>query len=343
METRNCWLFALLALTSSVVADDRPILSGPLADVLELDGLDAPEGFASPLAAVTAIQVGQIRGANLAPTIPDGIELEENVVYGRVGDTRLWLDLYSPTETSELRPGLVLIHGGAWTGGSKSDYRCYGVTFAEMGYVVASIDYRLLPGSRYPAQVEDSKCAIRWVRANAEDLGVDPDRIAVMGGSAGGHLAMMVGYTSDVAELEGEGGHADVSSSVNAVIQLYGPVDFTLPTVLESEFSRNILLSFLGTSYEDDPEAYQTSSPIHYLDADDPPTLILHGTIDDIVQIDQADTLATRLDELEQTYLYDRLPGWPHAMDMARDVNYRVVRLSEAFLDHVWSESAATP
>jgi acetyl esterase/lipase len=342
MHASARWLVAiLLILCSPGIADDRPILSGPLADVLDLADLDAPEGFANGQAAAAALQRGEIRWAELNPEIPDGIELRQDVVYGRVGNTRLQLDLYSPEGTDELRPGLVLIHGGAWMGGSKSDYRCYGVSFAEKGFVVASIDYRLLPASRYPAQVEDSKCAIRWMRANAAELGVDPERMAVMGGSAGGHLAMMVGYSSDVAELEGDGGHEEVASSVSAVIQLYGPVDFTLPTVLESEFSRDVLLKFLGSSYEDNPELYQTSAPIHYLDAGDPPTLILHGTIDDVVQIDQADTLAARLDELDQTYLYDRLPGWTHAMDMARDVNFRVVRLSEAFLDHVWSEAAA--
>lgn len=342
MVTRNIGLLGvLLSLASYAAADDRPVLSGPLADVIDVSELDAPQGFETPQAVMTAIQQGQVRIADLQPTIPDDIELQENIVYGRVGDTRLRLDLYSPPDSDEPKPGLVLIHGGAWTGGSKSDYRCYGVSFAEMGYVVASIDYRLLPAAKYPAQVEDSKCAIRWMRANAADLGVDPDRIVVLGGSAGGHLAMMVGYSSDVAELEGDGGHPDVSSSVSAVIQLYGPVDFTLPTVLENQFSRDVLLAFLGSSYEDNPEAYQTSAPIHYIDADDPPTLILHGTIDDVVRIDQADALATKLDELGQTYLYDRLPGWPHGMDMARDVNYRVVRLSEAFLDHVWSEAAA--
>lgn len=327
-------LVAVVPLATSLVADDQPILSGPLSEVLEVDGLVAPPGFPNLQAVQAAIVRGEVQMADLIPRIPASVELRENVEYGRIRNIRLRLDLYAPTTSSEPRPGLILIHGGAWVGGSKEDYRCYGVTFAEMGYVVASIDYRLAPQWHYPAQVEDAKCAVRWMRANAEELGVDPDRIAVMGGSAGGHLAMMVGYSSDVPELEGEGGHAEVSSSVSAVVQLYGPVDFTLPTVLDDPTSMELLRTFLGVTYQANPELYQTSSPIHYLDVDDPPTLILHGTIDTVVRIDQADTLAARMNELHQSYLYDRLPGWTHAMDMARDVNYRVVRLTEMFLEH---------
>lgn len=326
-----------LCLAASVAADDRPILSGPLVDVLDVEGLVAPPGFPNLQAVQAAILQGQVPMADLIPRIPASVALRENVEYGRVRNERLRLDVYMPTDSSEPRPGLILIHGGAWVGGSKSDYRCYGVTFAEMGYVVASIDYRLAPQWHYPAQVEDAKCAVRWMRANAEELGVDPERIAVMGGSAGGHLAMMVGYSSNVPELEGNGGHEGVSSSVSAVIQLYGPVDFTLPTVLNDPTSMELLRTFLEATYQANPELYQASSPIHYLDADDPPTLMLHGTIDSVVRIDQADTLAARMDELNQTYFYDRLPGWPHAMDITRDVNYRVVRLTGMFLEHVWS------
>lgn len=335
---RSCFVTTLCLLASAVHADDRPILSGPLAAVLDIGDLTAPEGFANGQAAMAAMIGGQVRMADLAPAIPRGVELEEDVVYGRNGNNRLMLDLYSPADGDEPRPAIVLIHGGAWMGGSKSDYRCYGVAFAEMGFVVASIDYRLLPSSRYPAQVEDCKCAVRWMRANAEELGVDPDRIAVFGGSAGGHLAMMVGYSSDVAELEGNGGHEDVSSEVSAVITLYGPAAFTLPTVLNNPQSCELLEAFLGASYQREPELWETSSPIHYLDEGDPPTLILHGTVDDIVGVDQSDALAVCMDELGLTYLYDRLPGWPHAMDVSRDVNYRVVRLTEEFLKHVLAE-----
>jgi acetyl esterase/lipase len=275
-----------------------------LAEALDAAELTAPVGFPNMQACMAAIGSGQVRRAELAPVIPQGIDLQENVVYGRNGNDRLRLDLYSPTDADEPRPALVLIHGGAWIGGSKTDYRCYGVAFAELGYVVASIDYR----------------------------------IAVLGGSAGGHLAMMIGYSSDVAELEGNGGHGGFPSEVSAVVTLYGPATFTLPTVLNNPQSCQLLEAFLGTTYDRNPELWESSSPIHHLDADDPPTLIMHGTIDDIVGIDQSDALAAQMDELGQSYLYDRLPGWPHAMDMTRDVNYRVVRLTDMFLDHVWSQ-----
>ena len=140
---------------------------------------------------------------------------------------------------------------------------------------------------------------------------------------------MMVGYSSDVPELEGEGGNAGVSSGVRAVVNLYGPADLTTPFGVESPLVKN----FLGGRTFDEAEAvYRRASPITHLSKDDPPTLIFHGTIDDTVQIAQADLLAARLKALGVPFRYDRLEGWPHGLDLSRVVNERARKTMLKFL-----------
>ena len=124
-------------------------------------------------------------------------------------------------------PAVLFLHGGAWKGGYRQIYHYYCTKFAEHGFVAATASYRFTGEAPFPAAVEDVKCAVRWLRANAEKRGIDPNKIGVAGGSAGGHLAMMIGYSSDVPELEGKGGHAETSSRVQAVVDLYGPTDLT--------------------------------------------------------------------------------------------------------------------
>ena len=201
---------------------------------------------------------------------------------------------------------------------------------AEQGYVVATVSYRLSDVAPFPAAVQDVKCAVRWLRANAERLHVDPDRIAMAGGSAGGHLSMMAGYVTDNPELEGTGGHPEVSSRVQAVVNLYGPTDLT------TDFARDndVVVKFLGgESYADKPELYRLASPNTHVSADDPPTLILHGSIDTVVPIDQAELLVDKLKEAGVPYEYDRVEGWPHTMDLEANVNRHCLAKIEEFLD----------
>ena len=146
---------------------------------------------------------------------------------------------------------------------------------------MATVGYRLSGEAKYPAAVQDTKCAVRWLRANAAANNMDPNRIAVMGGSAGGYLAMMIGYSSDVPELEGDGGNPGVSSRVNVVVDAYGPTDLTAPIAQTAPQ----VTSFLGKSYADDPDLFRKASPITYLTPDDPPTLIFQGTVDDTVPV----------------------------------------------------------
>jgi acetyl esterase/lipase len=235
-----------------------------------------------------------------------------------VGDRPLLLDLYTPkNRVGSPVPGLLFFHGGSWKSGKREDYRIYATWFASRGYVVATASYRLKQVSLFPAALEDGKAAVRWMRDNATKLGIDPDRLVVLGGSAGGHLAMMVGYTADDPSFEGQSGTSGVSSRVAAVVDFYGPANLTTPFGQAASVVRD----FLGKKYIEDPALWRRASPQFHLKADAPPTLVFHGTIDDIVPIDQGDSLVAKLRELGVPYEYYRMDGWPHTMDLAVPVN----------------------
>lgn len=302
-------------------------------------GDQPPPGYQSRRLVELAIFTGQLALVNVKPPLPESVELVEGIEYGRAGDVSLQLDLYTPKNIEHPTAGLILIHGGSWKSGRREDYRYYGIKFAEQGYVVASISYRLLQVAPFPAAVEDTKCAVRWLRAHAEQHHVDPSRIAVFGGSAGGHLAMMVGYSSDVPELEGDGGNNEVSSRVQAVVDLYGPVDLT------TEYARkkSKIAKFIGKPYDEATQVYKLASPITHITQDDPPTLILHGTIDELVPIRQADLLDEALKKAGVSHQYYRLEGWPHAMDISQVVNdYCVERMLQFFETYLAQPDAAT-
>ena len=281
----------------------------------------APPGFKNQDEAFKAVMGNQVKVIMPAAPVPlpEGVTEQKDIEYGKVGDRALLLDLYTPAKIDKPAPGLIFIHGGGWSSGNRTDYKYYTVRYAKRGYVVATVSYRFSQEAPFPAAVQDAKCAARWMRANAAKNHMDPDRIAVIGGSAGGYLAQMVGYSAGVAELEGDGGNPGVSSRVQAVVDLYGPCD------IDSEGARNVgvVKKFLGKSYDEDPELYKKASPIRYVTKDAPPTLIFQGTIDEIVPMAQSDLLAGKLKELGVPYEYEKFEGWPHTMDVAVDVNRR--------------------
>ena len=297
---------------------------------------EPPKGYPTVNALYLSYALGWIDILDPAGDIPvpTGVIEKKDVEYGRVGERKLVLDLYTPKDLDKPVPGLIFIHGGGWTKGDKADYKYYTVRFAERGYVVATMGYRFVQEAAFPGCVEDTKCAVRWMRANADELHVDPERIAVIGGSAGAYLAMMAGYSATEPRLEGQGGHAGVSSAVAAVVDLYGPTDLTAPEARDHP----TVTSFLKQSYEANPDLYELASPLHHVDAKDPPTLIFQGTLDDLVPVAQSDKLAALLEAVGVPCWYDRLDGFPHTMDVARPVNERVQRLMTAFFDQFLSE-----
>ena len=328
MNNRN--LFLTLLLMSLLTLGGMPIVGAAIEDP---SAPPVPPGFASADDLMKAITSGKIELISLFNDIPDSISAETNIVYGKGGDRDLQLDLYRPKKADQPLPLIIFIHGGGWKGGQRTDMSYYCLRFAEKGYITATISYRFSKEAPFPAAVQDTKCAIRFLRANAAKFGIDPDKIAVSGNSAGGHLSLMAGYSSDVPGLEGDGGNAGVSSRVQVVVDFYGPVDLT------TEFARQqgVVKDFLGKkTWEEDPEIYKQASPITCLTQDDPPTLIFHGTIDNIVPVEQADQLEKRLKELGIPCLYERIEGWPHTMDLARSINDRCCYfMDKFFVEHL--------
>ena len=289
-----------------------------------------PQGYANEQAVMNAIVLGQIKlidAKNIS--LPDNVQEILDVEYGTGGERKLQLDLYLPKGRTKATPAIIFIHGGAWKSGKRSDMKFYCVKFAEKGYVTATVTYRLMDEAPFPAAVQDVKCAVRWLRANAAKYQIDPEHIAVSGNSAGGHLSMMIGYSNDPS-LEGSGGNNNVSSRVCAVINFYGPTDLTTDFAKKQELVREFIG---GKTFDEAPDAYKLASPLFHLTRDDPPTLIFHGTIDSTVPIAQADKLADKLKELGIDYVYERYDGWPHIMDLAEDVNRRCVYRMEQFLE----------
>ncbi len=289
---------------------------------------DPPPGYKSMAAVQAAILTGKLKLIDGEIEVPDSVLLTQDIEYGQGGGESLKLDLYQRKGLDHPVPAILFIHGGGWSKGGRNDYHFYCVKFAELGYVVATASYRLVPEWQYPAAVHDVKCAVRWLRANAMKYHIDPEMIGVAGGSAGGHLSMMVGYSSDVPELEGDGGNDDVSSQVQAVVNLYGPTDLTVPVAAEHP----TVLAFFGDNKIDEVRTdYEQASPLTHVTEDDPPTLIIQGTIDDLVPVSQADALALKLHEVGVPFRYDRLTGWPHTLDLAEVINVRCRRLMREF------------
>jgi acetyl esterase/lipase len=290
----------------------------------------APSGYSSEKEVKAAFLSGKLKAIDLTIDVPDTVTVQKNIEYGKGGDKALQLDLYSPKERTHPLPAILFLHGGGWTSGYRQIYHYYCTKFAEHGFVVATASYRLAGEAPFPAAVQDVKCAVRWMRANAKKLGIDPNRIAVAGGSAGGHLAMMIGYSSDVPELEGKGGNANTSSRVQAVVDLYGPTDLT------DDFAKSrgeVKRLMGGKTFAEAPDAYRLASPVTHVTKDDPPTLILHGSIDSTVPIHQAEILVEKLKKAGVVCEYDRVEGWPHTMDLDASVNRHCMAKMFEFLD----------
>lgn len=278
---------------------------------------------------MAAIAQGKVKLISQPREIPAGVKEIKNLEYCKVGDHSLQLDLYEPEKLSGPVPLLIFIHGGGWTGGSRDIYKFYTVRYAQKGYAAATVSYRFSGEAPFPAAVEDVKCAVRWLRAHAKDYQLDPAHFAALGGSAGGHLSLMLGYSPQAKEFDRSGGNPNVSSAVQAVVDFYGPVDLT------TDFAQKagVVKKFMGgKSYAEAADLYRRASPITYLTKQAPPTLILHGTIDDTVPIEQSDLLAAKLKELQVPCVYDRLEGWPHTMDLAEPVNVRCRYFIDQFL-----------
>lgn len=250
------------------------------------------------------------------------VTVERDLVFGRGGRTELRLDIAWPRDGEGPFPAIVMLHGGAWRIGDRS-FLSMPVSglgdqsvieyFASRGFVAISPSFRLVPTALFPAQLEDCKAAIRWLRANAARYKADPDRIAASGYSSGGHLACLLGLTDRADGFEGTGGHADQSSRVHAVVDMFGPTDL-LSNDWIPFLERNVLQPLIGAGRAEKPELYRRASPMTYLRKDRrlPPFLVMHGAADRVVPLSQSKQLVARLEELGAKPRYVEVEGEGH-------------------------------
>ena len=240
-----------------------------------------------------------------------GVRVEKGIVY-LDGDRKEKADLYFPATmpADKKLPALVWIHGGGWSSGVRDAKREVSVcsTLARNGYVMMSIDYILSDRKQavWPTNLWDCKTAVRWLRKNADHLGVDADRIGVAGGSAGGHLAAMVALTTPADGLDPQAPFGDVSCAVKCCVDLYGIADigsYHDVTMLEKKFAEA-------------PELYRAASPVTYVRSNSVPILICHGTADTTVSIQQSELFDQTLTRSGVVHHFEAVTNAAHTFDL---------------------------
>jgi acetyl esterase/lipase len=287
----------------------------------------APKGYMNETLLNTAYALGMLDLIESEPPVPDDVEAIKDITFKKTDDVDLQLDIYRQKGLQTPAPTLVFIHGGAWKKGKRQDYLPYLIDYAKKGYVTVTVSYRLSKVAKFPAAAQDVNCGIKWIKQHAEQYGIDPDRMALIGGSAGGHLSLLLGYGGDESLFNQDCAEGP-DSKVKAIVDFYGPVDLTTPYAITTEQ----VLSFMGATYAEIPKMYELASPSTFITPDDPPTLIFQGTIDSLVPVSQSDSLESWLQQAGVPVDYHRLKGWPHTMDAAREVNEYCQFYIDAFL-----------
>lgn len=278
--------------------------------------LAPPKGYMNEMFMKISYGLGILDLIETEPAVPDEIMGIKDIEYKYIDSTSLQLDIYKLKDLKKPAPVMIFIHGGAWRSGKRSDYLPYLIDYAKKGFVTATVSYRLVKQAVFPAAVQDVNCAVKFIKTHAAEYGINPEKVVLIGGSAGAHLSMMIGYGGHEA-LFNQDCPLDNDSKVNAIIDLYGPADLTTPYAISTYQTQD----FLKTNYEENPGIYKMASPNTFISSDDPPTLIFQGTIDSLVPVSQSDSLANWLENAGIPHEYHRLKGWPHTMDLAVEVN----------------------
>ena len=313
---------ASLALTHNVPVFSQSKPSSPPPD--------APRDPDAPPPA-TAPERPQRRGQPGALRIPEEVQLVRDVVYAtaKTDDGQpvdLKLDAaFLKEATGEPMPVVIYIHGGGWAAGSKQSGLQQSVALAMGGYFAVTIDYRLSGQAKFPAAVNDCKNAVRFIRAHADELGIDPKRIGVWGHSAGGHLAALLGTSGNDGGFgpvdDAKDNNDNAASAVQCVVDISGPVD------LRNDVEGNPIGNWLGGSPDQRAELARRASPLTYIDPTDPPVLIVHGTEDRLVRIGHAEMFEKALKDAQVKVEYLPVEGAGHAIVQPRVY----VRIAEFF------------
>jgi len=272
---------------------------------------------------------------------PSTVSAVENLVYARAGGHDLQLDIYRPTEAGPL-PAVLLVHGGGWVAGDRLMERPLAWRLAAQRYVVATVSYRLGRDGRFPGSVYDLKAAVRWLRANASSYGIDPNRIAIVGGSAGGTMAALLGASNGVPELEGDEGVRGVASTVQAVVGLDGAatlVDHRL--ISNSEKGNGRFYTFMHGTYRNSPEVWRAISPLTYLSSRSAPTFFLNSSSQMPISPGREEMVA-QLRSLGIIAEIETLPDSPHPFWLVQPWFDTTVERIDGFLRRVLGPGTTT-
>ncbi|MBA03921.1 MAG: lipase [Gammaproteobacteria bacterium] len=240
-----------------------------------------------------------------------------DIKYANVGGIDLCLDLYMPSDAEKKPPLLVWIHGGAWMRGSKDSIN---LGFVEMGFAMASVEFRLSGIAQFPAQIHDIKAAIRYLRFSASDYGYDATRVGILGVSSGGHLAVLAGVTNGKNYYEGVvGEHLDQSSTVHSIVSYFGASNLT--TILDQSTPHGLSVRvpaldlFIGGQPEQLPEVARAASPIYHVDSQSPPVFLVHGDQDPQMPINQSHELHSAYKKYGLEVHFEVIHGGYHGGD----------------------------
>jgi acetyl esterase/lipase len=269
------------------------------------------------------------------PRVPEGVKAHRDLAYIPNGHERHKLDLFVPEKADGPLPLIIWVHGGGWQNGSKEGCPPLRNGYTQRGYAVASINYRLSGHAVFPAQIEDCKAAIRWLRAHAKQYNLDPQRFGVWGSSAGGHLVALLGTSGEVKAFD-VGPHLDQSSRVQAVCDYYGPTDFTVFVTTPGYESHARAEApegkLIGGAVLENKDKAARANPITYVSADDPPFLIVHGDKDPVVPINQSQLLFDALKKTGVSVHFHTIKGAAHGQGFGGP---EIEPMVSAFFDRV--------
>jgi acetyl esterase/lipase len=256
---------------------------------------------------------------------PDRVKIEEGIVVGTGGGRDLKADVFLSPAPVANGAGVLLIHGGGWIGGDRTQLRGYGILLGRAGYTCVACEYRLAPDNKWPAQIDDLRVAFDWFRTHAGDLGVDTGRIAVEGNSAGGHLALML---------------AGTTPGVAACVAIYPPADLQLRQAVAITQARVSPVKLLMPSLE--PAALAEASANTYVSASFPPTMLIHGNADTVVPVAQSLRMYEQLVDAGAKAELHVFEGMPHSFDQQSGPGRQCASLMQMFFArHVLAKTPA--
>ncbi len=315
--------------------------SGPMAFAQPAAPAAAPAGPATP--------AKQPSPSEIVEKVKDTVEVRFDQPYASTDNPRQQIDIFLPRKraTDTPLPVVLFIHGGGWSGGDRKGFVGSAIEMARSGrYVAVAVGYRLSGEAKWPAQIHDCKAAIRWIRSHAQELGIDPDRIGVTGGSAGGHLALLMGTSGNVKTLDGEVGDCmNQPSHVTCVVNFCGPSDLFTPLFVGEEASKPdpAVVGLIGGPPANLADRTREASPVTYVSKESPPVLTLHGTKDLRVDFKQAEIIDAALKKAGATSFLVPVVGAGHGIPSPPELRARVKLFWDRYLHDVPGDISTAP